>query len=204
MLVRNNYYTTKDLLSLGRGRDVGSRDIEDLCELLGYTDALKDQWNTIAKLFLDFLTRDNHFVVKSPRDSMEDANLPINEGSYINMTLVDNDDIQAFYENLMLWLLEAAPIYADRLAVYEELVTKRLDKPSSSAGTVVGLSNMPITASFDSAPDTDTLSTLTQTTTETTAEATTPLERYEQAMNSIRSINKEWYDDFVRRFALYE
>ncbi len=202
MLVRNNYYTTKDLLSLGH--DVTSRDAEDLCELLGYTGALEDQWNAIAKLFLDFLTRDNHFVAKSRIDSMEDANLPINDTSYVNMTLVDNDDIQAFYENLMIWLFETAPIYADRLSVYEELVTKRLDKPSSSAGTVVGLSNMPITASFDSAPDTDTLSTLTQTTTETTAEATTPLERYEQAMNSIRSIYKEWYDDFVRRFALYE
>lgn len=202
MLVRNNYYTTKDLLSLGR--DVLSGDIETLCELFGYENALKDQWSAIAKLFLDFLTRDNHFVVKSPLDSMDDVNLPINDTSYGNMENVDNEDIQTFYENLMLWLLETAPIYADRIAVYGELVTKRLDKPSSSAGTVVGLSNMPITASFDSAPDTDTLSTLTQTTTETIAEATTPLERYEQAMNSIRSINKEWYDDFVRRFALYE
>lgn len=202
MLVRNNYYTTKDLLSLGR--DVLSGDIETLCELFGYENALKDQWSAIAKLFLDFLTRDNHFVVKSPLDSMEDASLPINDASYDNMELVDNGDIQTFYESFFLWLTETAPIYADRIAVYEELVTKRLDKPSSSAGTVVGLSNMPITASFDSAPDTDTLSTLTQTTTETTAEATTPLERYEQAMNSIRSINKEWYDDFVRRFALYE
>lgn len=202
MLVRNNYYTTKDLLSLGR--DVTSGDIETLCELFGYENALKAQWNAIAKLFLDFLTRDNHFVVKSPLDSMEDVNLPINDTSYDNMENVDNGDIQTFYESFFLWLTETAPIYADRTAVYEELVTKRLDKPSSSAGTVVGLSNMPITASFDSAPDTDTLSTLTQTTTETTAEATTPLERYEQAMNSIRSINKEWYDDFVRRFALYE
>lgn len=202
MLVRNNYYTTKDLLY--PGHDVTSGDIETLCERFGYENALKAQWNAIAKLFLDFLTRDNHFVVKSPLDSMDDANLPVNDTSYGNMDLVDNEDIQVFYENLFLWLMETAPIYADRTAVYEELVTKRLDKPSSSAGTVVGLSNMPITASFDSAPDTDTLSTLTQTTTETTAEATTPLERYEQAMNSIRSINKEWYDDFVRRFALYE
>ncbi len=202
MLVRNNYYTTKDLLSLGR--DVLSSDIEELCELYGYENALKAQWNTITKLFLDFLTRDNHFVVKSPIDSMEDSDLPRKASTYKGMDSVDNEDIQVFYENLFLWLMETAPIYADRLSVYEELVTKRLDKPSSSAGTVVGLSNMPITASFDSAPDTDTLSTLTQTTTETTAEATTPLERYEQAMNSIRSINKEWYDDFVRRFALYE
>lgn len=202
MLTETYLYTTRDLLY--PGRDFVSTEVENIIELYSYPDALKPYWSDIAKLFQDYLMLDNHVVVSSFVNSMADPGLPINDSSFDNMDQVDNEDIQRFYTNLILFLFDTASEYAQKLSLYNGLITERLEKPSSTGNVKVGVSDMPITATFASAPGSDVLSSLTETTTTATSEASTPLERYEAAIKSARSILKEWYNDYVRRFALYE
>ena len=202
MLTETYLYTTRDLLY--PGRDFASTDVEVIVEHYSYADALKPYWNDIAKLFADYLVLDNHVVVSSFTDSSEDVDLPSEDTSYDNMNLVDNEDIQRFYTNLILFLFDTASEYAQKLSLYNGLIAERLEKPSSTGNVKVGVSDMPITATFASAPGSDVLSSLTETTTTATSEASTPLDRYEAAIKSARSILKEWYNDYVRRFALYE
>ena len=202
MLTETYLYTTRDLLY--PGRDFVSTEVENIIELYSYTDALKPYWSDIAKLFQDYLMLDNHVVVSSFVNSMNDPDLPINDASFDNMELVDNEDIQRFYTNLILFLFDTASEYSQKLSLYNGLIAERLEKPSSTGNVKVGVSDMPITATFASAPGSDVLSSLTETTTTATSEASTPLDRYEAAIKSARSILKEWYNDYVRRFALYE
>ena len=202
MLTETYLYTTRDLLY--PGRDFVSTEVENIIELYSYTDALKPYWSDIAKLFQDYLMLDNHVVVSSFVNSMNDPDLPINDASFDNMELVDNEDIQRFYTNLILFLFDTASEYSQKLSLYNGLIAERLEKPSSTGNVKVGVSDMPITATFASAPGSDVLSSLTETTTTATSESSTPLDRYEAAIKSARSILKEWYNDYVRRFALYE
>ena len=202
MMTNHYYYTTKDIIGLGR--DIVSGDITTFIETLSYTNALKSQWPDIFKLFQDYLTLDNHIVVRSYKDSMSDPCLPRNDTTFDNIELIDNPDITYFYENLMQFLFETAEEYSQKLSLYIGLASERLAKPSSEGSVVTGSSEEPVTATFDSAPSSDMLSNLTETKTSASSEATTPLDRYENAIKSARSILKEWYDDYVRRFALYE
>ena len=202
MLTETYLYTTRDLLY--PGRDFVSTEVENIIELYSYTDALKPYWSDIAKLFQDYLMLDNHVVVSSFVNSANDPDLPINDSSFDNMNQVDNEDIQRFYTNLILFLFDTASEYSQKLSLYNGLIAERLEKPSSTGNVKVGVSDMPITATFASAPGSDVLSNLTETTTTATSEASTPLDRYEAAIKSARSILKEWYNDYVRRFALYE
>lgn len=208
MLIAKYYYTSQDLLQLGTSAsDNGwaTGDVEDFEDIFSTTSTiLTDNSSAIASLITSYLVSDNHFVVASTTDSSEDEQLPSIFGDPTAALQVDNDNITEFYRNFYLWLNETAPIYTKKLSVYTDLVSNLTAKPTSSTTNTTGTSDMPITASFDDAPTSDVLSNLVQSTTETEIEATTPLDRYEAALNSIRNIMKEWYDEYIRRFALYE
>ncbi len=206
MLLIDYYYTTEDLLGLAYPDKPDADEVMQFFKAIygsGDFPALAHK-DDIFALFKNFLLLDNHIVAMSRKDSQDDPNLPANFNGYGGVMNVDNREIAEYYRNLYLFLTETAEPYSIKLKLYKEELEHVVDLPTSSSESKVGNSDMPITATFDAAPTSDVLSNLTQTSTTATAEATTPLERYEAAMNSIRSILKEWYDDYIRRFALYE
>ena len=207
MLINKYVYDSHDLLAVGdtpANRAWTSSELDDFEDAFTTGTTLHDNAAAILRLLNEFLVNDNHEIVYSEKNSMDDGYLPINEGDPANVMIVDNADIRKFYIDFFQFLMETADVYTKRLALYADELTHYLEKPGSASTSKTGYSAMPITASFDNAPSSDVLSNLTQTDNETTMEASTPLERYEAAITATRNIIEEWYNDYIRRFALYE
>ena len=194
-LVYNYHYTFEDVFypTLEPFKK-GTKTLNDVATLYGINvddaNATILKSAEVTKLFIDYVlptALDKDFCITDTESE----------------TAVTNPEIRQALNRFIAYLLESYPYYSKVISLYDEKATDLLAQVTDTTTSKTGNSEMPQTATFDSAPTTDVLSMLENVTATTKQDYGTTMQRLDEVRKMYSNLYREWADEVIKTFVLY-
>lgn len=203
-LVYNYHYTFEDVFcpTLEPFKK-GTKTLNDVAALYGISvddaNATILKSAEVTKLFIDYVlptALDKDFCIT-------DTESPDYERYFPTSVLVTGYDIKQALNRFIAYLLESYPYYSKVISLYDEKAADLLAQVTDTTTSKTGNSDMPQTATFDSAPTTDVLSMLENVTATTKQDYGTTMQRLDEVRKMYSNLYREWADEVIKTFVLY-
>jgi hypothetical protein len=193
-LVYNYHWTFQDVFSYLLDAFDTRVDLYQLTTLYGFTYGEEETTilssKEVTKMFCDFvypMAYDKDFCISDTESTVP----------------VDNPDIKQALRRLVAYILESYPYYSRLIALYDKDATALLAQVTETTDSKTGDSDMPQTATFESAPTSDVLSMLQKVTATTKQDYGTIMQRLDEIRKNYVSLYREWADEVLKEFVLY-